>query len=150
MTAVSAQFHNVYGYMSERNAEARRRLEALARLLDSAVRVPGTDIRVGLDPVLNLIPGVGTLIAKGMAAYLIWEARRLGVSNSTMLRMIGHVGIDLMISWIPVVGWVGDVFYRANIKNIELLREHLDRSDGVIDAAVKNEASGNEPAGRRR
>ncbi|WP_298725653.1 DUF4112 domain-containing protein [uncultured Ferrovibrio sp.] len=150
MTAASAQFHNVYGYMSERNAEARRRLEALARLLDSAVRVPGTDIRVGLDPVLNLIPGVGTLIAKGMAAYLIWEARRLGVSNSTMLRMIGHVGIDLMISWIPVVGWVGDVFYRANIKNIELLREHLDRSDGVIDAAVKNEASGNEPAGRRR
>lgn len=137
MSAASAHFHqNAYGYNSERNAEARRRLETLARLLDSAVRVPGTDIRVGLDPVLNVIPGVGTLIAKGMAGYLIWEARRLGVSNGTMLRMIGHVGVDLMISWIPVVGWVGDVFYRANNKNIELLRQHLDRSDGVIDAAA--------------
>lgn len=136
MSAASAQFHqNTYGYSSERNAEARRRLEALARLLDSAVRIPGTDIRVGLDAALNIIPGIGTLIAKGMAGYLIWEASRLGVSTGTLLRMIGNVGIDFVISAIPVVGWVGDIFHRANNKNIELLRQHLDRSDGVIDAA---------------
>lgn len=118
---------------NERNAEARRRLEALARLLDNAVRVPGTEIRVGLDAALNLLPGIGTLVAKGMAGYLIWEARRLGVPAGTILRMIGNVGIDLVISAIPVIGWLGDVFYRANNKNIALLRQHLDRSDDVID-----------------
>lgn len=139
MPAASAQFpHGSYSYLPGRNAEARRRLEALARLLDSAVRLPGTDIRVGLDAALNIIPGVGTLTAKGMAGYLIWEAHRLGVPSGTLFRMIGNVGIDLVISAIPVVGWVGDVFWRANNRNIDLLREHLDRSDGVIDAAPQN------------
>ena len=137
MPAASSQFHPSYLGDSGRNAEARRRLEALARLLDSAVRIPGTQIRVGLDAALNVIPGIGTLAAKGMAAWLIWEARRLGVPGGTILRMAGNVGIDLVISSIPVVGWVGDVFYRANNKNIALLREHLDRSDGVIDATPR-------------
>lgn len=135
MSEAFAQFHhNAYGYVSERNIEARRRLEVMARLLDSAVRIPGTDIRVGLDAALNIIPGIGTLSAKAMAAYLVWEARRLGVPAGTILRMAGNVGVDLVISVIPVVGWFGDIFYRANIRNIELLREHLDRSEGMIDA----------------
>ena len=138
MPAASAQFHqDPYSYLSDRNAEARRRLEALARLLDSAVRIPGTEIRVGLDAALNIIPGIGTLTAKGMAGYLIWEAHRLGVPAGTLFRMIGNVGIDLVISAIPVVGWVGDVFWRANNRNIDLLREHLDRSDGVLDATAQ-------------
>ncbi|WP_063988306.1 DUF4112 domain-containing protein [Methylorubrum populi] len=106
--------------------DARERLDALARLLDSAVRVPGTNVRVGADALLNLIPGVGTLTSKGLSAYLIWEARRLGVPFKTLLRMAGHVGVDLVISAIPVVGWFGDVFYRSNQRNMALLREHLD------------------------
>ncbi|MFN4275241.1 MAG: DUF4112 domain-containing protein [Ferrovibrio sp.] len=135
MSEAFAQFHhNAYGYVSGRNIEARRRLEALARLLDSAVRIPGTDIRVGLDAALNVIPGIGTLSAKAMAGYLVWEARRLGVPAGTILRMAGNVGVDLVISAIPVVGWFGDIFYRANIRNIELLREHLDHAEGMIDA----------------
>jgi hypothetical protein len=111
----------------ERADEARARLDALARLLDSAVRVPGTNVRVGADAFLNLIPGVGTLTAKGLSAYLIWEARRLGVPAATLLRMIGNVGVDFVISAVPVVGWVGDAFYRANQRNMALLRAHLDR-----------------------
>jgi hypothetical protein len=135
MSEAFAQFHqNAYGYVSDRNIEARRRLEGLARLLDSAVRIPGTDIRVGLDAALNIIPGIGTLSAKAMAAYIVWEARRLGVPAGTILRMAGNVGVDLVISAIPVIGWFGDIFYRANIRNIELLREHLDRAEGMIDA----------------
>src|SRR5690606_32618971 len=132
MPAASAQFHQTYGYRSERNAEARRRLETLAHLLDSAVRIPGTGIRVGLDAALNVVPGVGLLTAKGLAGYLIWEAHRLGVPGNILLRMAGNVGIDLVISAIPSVGWVGDIFWRANNRNIDLLRAHLDRSDGVI------------------
>ena len=110
-----------------REEGARARLEAIARLLDSRWRVPGTGIRFGADAVLNLLPGVGLVAAKGVSAYLIWEARRLGVPTGTLLRMIGNVGLDALVSAVPVVGWVGDVFYRANLKNVALLREHLDR-----------------------
>jgi hypothetical protein len=109
-------------------AEVQHRLDALSRMLDSAVRIPGTSVRVGADAALNLIPGIGTLAAKGLSGYFIWEARRLGVPTSTLLRMAGHVGIDAMISAVPVLGWFGDVFWRANSRNIALLRAHLDRS----------------------
>lgn len=107
--------------------ETRARLDALARLLDSAVRIPGTNIRFGADALLNLIPGVGTLTSKGMSAYLIWEARRLGVPTTTLLRMAGNVGADFVISAVPIIGWVGDVLYRANLRNMALLRKHIDR-----------------------
>jgi hypothetical protein len=113
---------------SPRGTETRARLDNLARFLDSAIRLPGTNIRFGADALLNLIPGVGTLISKGMSAYLIWEARRLGVPMSTLLRMMGNVGVDFVISAIPLVGWVGDVFYRSNLRNMDVLREHLDKA----------------------
>jgi hypothetical protein len=112
--------------------EARVRLEALARLLDSALRVPGTNIRFGADAMLNLIPGLGTLTAQGLSAYLIWEARRLGAPTGMLVRMVGNVGIDFAISAIPVIGWVSDVFYKANMRNMALLREHLDRVDSGL------------------
>jgi hypothetical protein len=110
-----------------REEGARARLEAIARLLDSKWRVPGTGIRFGADAVLNLLPGIGLLASKGVSAYLILEARRLGVPTGTLLRMVGNVGLDALISVVPLAGWVGDVFYRANLRNVALLREHLDR-----------------------
>ena len=110
-----------------REEGARVRLEAIARLLDSRWRVPGTGVRFGADAVLNLLPGVGLLAAKGASAYLIWEARRLGVPFGTLLRMVGNVALDAVISAVPLAGWVGDVFWRANLRNVALLREHLDR-----------------------
>ncbi len=104
------------------------RLRSLARLLDTAIRLPGTSIRIGADAFLNVIPGAGTLFAKGLAAYLVFEARRLGVPRATLMRMIGNVGVDFVISAIPVIGWVGDVFFRANSRNIELLIRHLENN----------------------
>ncbi|MBO1908916.1 DUF4112 domain-containing protein [Microvirga sp. 3-52] len=74
---------------------------------------------------------VGILTSKGMSAYLIWEARRLGLPMSTLLRMMGNVGVDFVISAIPLVGWVGDVFYRSNLQNMDLLRDHLDKAHPV-------------------
>jgi hypothetical protein len=123
-------------------AAARDRLAALARTLDSAVRIPGTGIRVGADAVLNLIPGVGTAVSKGLSGYLVYEARRLGVPTGTLMRMMGNVGIDFLIGLVPLVGWAGDVFYRANTKNMALLREHLDRElaarrGPVVDVAAR-------------
>lgn len=141
-TVTSYTYPSTFSDVSRRTDEARARLDALARFLDSAVRVPGTNVRFGADAVLNLIPGVGTLTSKGMSAYLIWEARRLGVPAGTLLRMAANIGIDFGISAIPVVGWMGDVFYRANLRNMALLREHLDRTHPprMIDGTAVRQA----------
>ena len=109
-----------------RASETRVRLDVLARFLDSAIRVPGTNVRFGADVLLNLLPGIGTLTSKGMSAYLIWEARRLGVPTRTLVRMVGNVGLDFVISAVPIVNSVGDVFFRSNLRNMCVLREHLD------------------------
>ncbi len=128
MTVTPYTYPSTFSDVSLHADEARARLDTLARFLDSAVRVPGTNVRFGADAALNLIPGVGTLASKGMSAYLIWEARRLGVPTGTILRMAANVGIDFVVSATPVVGWVGDLFYRANLRNMALLRDHLDRT----------------------
>jgi hypothetical protein len=103
------------------------RLEAIADLLDSRWRIPGTSIRFGADALLSLLPGLGPVVSTVISGYLIWEARRLGVSTGTVLRMIGNVGLDGLISAVPVAGAVGDVFFRANRRNMALLRRHLAR-----------------------
>ena len=120
------------------HANARVRLDALARLMDNALRVPGTNIRFGADALLNLFPGAGTVLATGISAYLVWEAHQLGAPRSLLVRMAGNVGVDALISAIPVVGLVGDVLFRDNLRNVRLLQEHLDRlerlkaEDGTI------------------
>jgi hypothetical protein len=105
------------------------RLEAIARLLDSQWRIPGLGARFGADAVLSLLPALGPVVSTAISAYLIWEARRLGVSAGTLLRMIGNVGLDALISAVPLAGSVGDVFFRANLRNMALLRRHLALQD---------------------
>ena len=132
-TVTSYSYASPVNDTSFRASETRVRLDALARFLDSAIRVPGTNVRFGADALLNLLPGIGTLTSKGMSAYLIWEARRLGVPTRTLVRMVGNVGLDFAISAVPIVGWVGDVFFRSNLRNMGLLREHLDRVHPVAN-----------------
>jgi hypothetical protein len=117
------------------------RLEALAKLLDSAFLVPGTNIRMGLDGVIGLVPVVGDLISGAISSYLIWEARRLGASRWVIGRMAANTLIDTTIGAIPIVGDAFDVMFRTNVKNLTLLRKHLARkglvppgSGTVIDA----------------
>lgn len=103
-------------------------LDRLAWFLDSAVRIPGTSVRVGADAAANLLPGVGPLVSKGGSAWLILEAARLGAPRALLLRMAGHVALDAAIGAVPVFGWAADIALRANRRNINLLREHLARS----------------------
>jgi hypothetical protein len=110
-----------------RDGGLQARLETLASLLDSRWRVPGTGIRFGADAIMSLLPGVGPVVSTAVSAYLIWEARRLGVSSGTLLRMVGNVGLDTLISSVPLAGSIGDVFFRANTRNMALLRRHLER-----------------------
>ena len=109
------------------DVQSHARLEVIADLLDSRWRIPGTGIRFGADALLSLLPGLGPVVSTAISGYLIWEARRLGVSTGTVLRMIGNVGLDGLISAVPVAGAVGDVFFRANRRNMALLRRHLAR-----------------------
>jgi hypothetical protein len=109
------------------DVRSQARLEAIADLLDSRWRIPGTGIRFGADALLSLLPGLGPVVSTAISGYLVWEARRLGVPTGTVLRMVGNLGLDGLISAVPVAGAVGDVFFRANRRNMALLRRHLAR-----------------------
>ena len=100
---------------------------ALARLLDTAVRIPGTDIRFGLDPVLGLVPGVGDLVAGGLSAYILLLAARAGASAPVLLRMLGNLGVDALVGTVPLLGDLFDVGFKANARNVALLERHLER-----------------------
>ncbi len=101
------------------------RVDALARLMDSQFKFPGTEVRFGLDAIIGIVPVAGDLISQVISSYIIWEARRLGVSRLTMVRMIGNSVIDTLIGSIPVAGDAFDVMFRANLKNLALLKSHL-------------------------
>lgn len=115
----------------EAEEQALRRLEALAKLMDNAFVLPGTDIRFGLDGVIGLVPGIGDVVSGLVSSYLIWEARRLGVSRWILGRMMANTLIDATIGAIPLAGDFFDVMFKANIKNMALLRRHLEGRSAV-------------------
>lgn len=104
------------------------RLDLIADLLDSRWRIPGTGIRFGADALLSLLPAAGPAVSTALSAYLIWEAYRLGASRGLLARMVANVGLDAAISAVPVVGAVGDVFFKANRRNMALLKRYRDRT----------------------
>ncbi|MBA3948552.1 MAG: DUF4112 domain-containing protein [Acidobacteria bacterium] len=99
-------------------------LRRYAVLLDKAFRIPGTNIRFGLDPIVGLIPGLGDLASPVFAALLMVEGARLKVPRIILMRMLVNALTDAVIGAIPFVGLVGDVFFRANTKNLALLEQH--------------------------
>ena len=103
------------------------RLEALAKLMDGALVIPGTNIRIGLDGVIGLIPGIGDIIGGVISSYLIWEARQLGAPKWLIARMLVNMAFDTALGAIPIAGDVFDVMFRANMKNMALLRLHLEK-----------------------
>ncbi len=115
-----------------RHAAALRRLDRVARLMDTALRVPGTSIRFGADALVGLVPGIGDLAGTAVSAWLVWEAWRLGASGGVIARMLVNVGIDALVGAVPVAGDLFDVAWRANHRNMRLLREHLARR-GALD-----------------
>ena len=103
------------------------RLEALARLMDGAFVLPGTNLRFGLEAIVGLLPVAGDMIAGLVSTYLIWEARQLGAPRWLVARMLANTLLDTTIGAIPIVGDAFDVVFRANLKNMTLLRRHLDK-----------------------
>jgi len=115
--------------------DATARVDRLARLLDRAVGIPGTGIRVGLDPLLGLVPGFGDFATGAISLYIILEAARLGVPRTTLVRMLGNVAIDTFGGSVPLVGDLFDVAWKSNSKNVALLQDHVRRPSGARRAS---------------
>ena len=105
-------------------ADDLRRLDKLSQLLDNAFTIPGTRFRMGLDGIIGLIPGIGDAAGAVLSLYLIFQAARLGLPVSTLLRMVGNVALETVVGAVPVVGDIFDVVWKANIRNMALLRGH--------------------------
>ena len=102
-----------------------RNVRVLARLLDNAIPIPGTSWKIGLDPIVGLIPGIGDLISAVLSGYIILEAARAQVPTLTLAKMLGNVGVDTLFGSIPALGDVFDATWKSNTRNVALLERHL-------------------------
>ncbi|MFN2635575.1 MAG: DUF4112 domain-containing protein [Gemmatimonadaceae bacterium] len=102
-----------------------RRVRLLGKLLDNSIPIPGTGWKIGLDPIIGLIPGVGDLIGGILSGYIILESARAQVPTLTLMRMLTNVGIDTLVGAVPAVGDLFDAAWKANVKNVALLERHL-------------------------
>ncbi len=108
-----------------------QRLDKLAWLLDANFRVPGTQFRFGLDGLIGLIPGVGDVIGAVFSAYIMVQSARSGASAALLLRMVGNILIEALVGLVPVLGDLFDIAFRANLRNVALLRAHLQAPQPV-------------------
>jgi hypothetical protein len=108
-----------------------RRMRGLARLMDTALRIPGTRFSFGADSVIGFVPGVGDFAGAAISLYIVNEARRLGVPNDKLFKMLVNIGFDAAAGSVPLVGDLFDVYFKSNRRNLDLVLEHfgLDHSD---------------------
>lgn len=108
-------------------AAVRARVEAVEMLLERSFRVPGVNIPIGLDAIIGLVPVVGDIVTTALGAYIVWEARNLGLSKWHLTRMGANVAFDTLIGLIPVVGDAADFVFRSNSRNLKIIKKHLDK-----------------------
>jgi hypothetical protein len=120
---------NPFGNLTREQRIAR--LEALAKLLDVAFVLPGTNIRYGIDGLIGLIPIVGDIITTAISLWLVREARALGAPWYLTARMLGNVAVDGVVGMVPFAGDAFDVMFRANMRNVRLLRRWLDKQPRI-------------------
>jgi hypothetical protein len=123
------------------------RLRSLTRFLDSAVAIPGTRYRFGLDALVGIVPGLGDVVGAIFSSYIVLQAARMGVSKPTLIRMMGNVALDTLIGEIPLLGDLFDVGWKSNLRNAELLAQYVERpratqvaSRFAVAATVANES----------
>ena len=122
--------------LTEEEQRRYQRLEQLADLLDNAIRIPGTPWRIGLDPILGLIPGLGDALGAAASSWILIEAARFGVSPAVLLRMLYNVGLDTALGAVPGIGDLFDFAWKSDSKNLALLRRHLERLLIAVIAAL--------------
>lgn len=111
---------------AQSNAGRLKRLDGMAYLLDNSIPIPGTGARVGLDAVIGLVPGIGDVAGAAMSAYIVMQAARMGAPGSVVARMVLNVGIETVVGSIPFLGDLFDAGWKANARNMKLLRAAVD------------------------
>lgn len=104
---------------------ALQRIRTVSRLLDNAIPIPGTRFRLGLDPILGLLPGAGDFIGAALSAYIVIEAARFGLPRQVLVQMVTNLVLDSVGGSLPVVGDVFDATWKANSRNLALLESHV-------------------------
>ncbi len=105
----------------------RKRIEAMEHLLERSFRIPGINYHIGLDSIAGLVPVIGDFVTAAMGAYIVWEARNLGLPKWKLWRMAGNVGFDALLGAVPVAGDLFDLLYRSNTRNLRIVKKHLDK-----------------------
>ena len=105
----------------------RQRVEAMEKVLERMFVIPGINKPVGLDVILDLVPGIGTISAAALGSYIAWEARNLGMSKWQIARMGGNIGFDMLLGLIPWIGAIPDLFFQSNTRNLRIIKRHLDK-----------------------
>ena len=108
-----------------------RRIRKIAKLLDSALGIPGTKFRIGLDPILGLIPGGGDLVTALISAYMIYLATSFGLEKSEINKMIKNIALETFVGFVPVVGDIFDFYFKANLRNLDILERHIEDIDDL-------------------
>lgn len=108
-------------------ANILQRIEWMERLLESAFVIPGTNRRIGLDAIVGLLPVAGDAITAAMGAWIVWEARLLGVPKWKLMRMSANVAFDFALGAVPLLGDVLDFLFRSNSINLKIIRRHIER-----------------------
>jgi hypothetical protein len=107
------------------HAPRLKRMRQLSRLLDSAIVIPGTKQRMGLDPILGLIPGGGDTVSAALSSYIIVEAALMGLPRSSLMRMVLNIALDTLVGSVPILGDIFDVFSKANLRNMQIIENHV-------------------------
>jgi hypothetical protein len=108
----------------QRNVPQLAWVDGFGRLLDTRFRIPGTDLRFGLDFLVGLVPYAGDLLSLGLSGVMIATMARHGASGMLIVKMLGNVALDALVGTVPLLGDVFDLFYKANVRNLHLMREH--------------------------
>ena len=109
-----------------------RRVAKVARMMDTAIRIPGTGISFGGDSIVGLVPGVGDAASAAVSLWIVNEARRLGMPSHKLMKMLANVGVDTFGGAVPLLGDVFDIFFKANRRNLAMILEHFDQ-EGLIN-----------------
>ena len=133
MSDRTTNFESFAGIDHEDRLRRLRRISRIARMMDTAVSIPFTRMRFGLDSVIGLVPAIGDAAGGLVGLYVINEARRLGLPKHKLLAMIGNIGLDTAVGSVPLLGDVFDVYFKAHRRNAKMILDHFDMNPDNLD-----------------
>jgi hypothetical protein len=123
------------------------RIRKLSRLMDTAIRIPIINFRIGLDPILGLVPGAGDIVTTAFSAYIIFLARRFQLPSEVMSQMGANIVLEAVVGSVPLLGDLFDAYYKANVRNLALLEKHLQVAEPELEQVDPLNLSSTEMAG---